>query len=152
MKLFISVFISILCGISSLFVDEISNNAEVNNTNVKIIIKGIRSDKGKIVLAVFKDQEGFKSRKPVKRIELNKDELEKNEIQLNLDMGIYGISVFDDENDNNKMDYNFFGIPKEGFGFSNYYHKGYSKPHFDKFKFVVIKDNLILIEIQLRYM
>jgi uncharacterized protein (DUF2141 family) len=33
--------------------------------------------------------------------------------------GRYGIVVIHDENENQKLDRNFFGIPKEGFGFSN---------------------------------
>jgi len=151
MKLLINVLIFSLCGIGSLFIDDIPNNVNVNDNNVKVVFEGVRSAKGKIVLAMFKDQEGFKTRNPVKRIELNKDELERNEIMLSLDMGIYGISVLDDENNNNKMDYNLFGMPKEGFGFSNYNHKGLSKPHFDKFKFEIKNASVELIEIRLRY-
>jgi uncharacterized protein (DUF2141 family) len=45
----------------------------------------------------------------------------------------------DDENSTGKMEYNMFGIPREGFGFSNYYHKGLLKPHFDAFSFSVKK-------------
>lgn len=152
MKVLISVSIWVLCGIGSLFIDEIPNKVDVNENNVKVVIEGVRSDKGKIVLAVFKDQEGFKMKKPIKRIELKKSDLKENEVVLNLNPGTYGISVLDDENINNKMDYNFMGIPKEGFGFSNYYHKGLSKPHFDKFKFEIKNRDLKLIEIRLRYM
>ena len=152
MKVLISISIWVLCGIGSLFIDEIPNKVDVNENNVKVIIEGVRSDKGKIVLAVFKDQEGFKMKKPIKRIELKKSDLKENEVVLNLNPGTYGISVLDDENINNKMDYNFMGIPKEGFGFSNYYHKGLSKPHFDKFKFEIKNRDLKLIEIRLRYM
>jgi uncharacterized protein (DUF2141 family) len=128
------------------------NNFYTDDYNVKVVIEGVRSKKGKIVIAVFKDQEDFKTRKPVKRIELNKSELEGNEIMFSLDTGIYGISILDDENDNNKMDYNFFGIPKEGFGFSNYYHEGLSKPTFDKFKFEINNQILQIIKVRVRYM
>lgn len=152
MKIITSVFITIFC-IGSLDVFEIKNTVRLNdNYNVKVVINGMRSEKGKLVLAIFKDQEGFKNRKPIKRVELNKSELEGNEIVLKLNPGTYGFSVLDDENENNKMDYNFIGIPKEGFGFSNYYHKGLSKPHFDKFKFEIINNKIKLIAIQLRYL
>lgn len=33
--------------------------------------------------------------------------------------GRYGIVVIHDENENQRLDRNFFGIPKEGFGFAN---------------------------------
>ena len=152
MKIITSIFITILTTIGSLEVFEIKNTTHLNDRyNVKVVIEGVRSEKGKLVLAIFKDQDGFKNRKPIKRIELIKSELEGNEIVLNLDPGTYGFSVLDDENENNKMDYNFIGMPKEGFGFSNYYHKGLSKPHFDKFKFKINNKKIKLIAIQLRY-
>ena len=37
----------------------------------------------------------------------------------NIPKGRYAIAVFLDENDNYKLDKNFFGIPKEKYGFSN---------------------------------
>ena len=33
--------------------------------------------------------------------------------------GTYAVSIFHDENDNGKLDTNFFGIPKEDYGCSN---------------------------------
>ena len=131
---------------------EPNNEVSANDANVKVIIEGVRSKKGKLVIAIFNDQESFKRRKPINKVVLNKSEIKGNEIAFNLESGIYGISVLDDENDNNKMDYNFIGIPKEGFGFSNYYHEGLSKPQFDKFKFEINNRKAVLIEIRLRYM
>lgn len=37
----------------------------------------------------------------------------------NIPKGKYAIAVFLDENDNYKLDKNFFGVPKEKYGFSN---------------------------------
>jgi uncharacterized protein (DUF2141 family) len=50
------------------------------------------------------------------------------------------------------MEYNFLGIPKEGFGFSDYYHKGIKKPKFDSYKFSINKDQTKRITIRIRYM
>ena len=44
--------------------------------------------------------------------------------------GDYGIAVIHDENRNHKLDRNFLGIPKEGFGFANNPHVGLSAPPF----------------------
>ncbi len=129
-----------------------NNKAFVNETNVKIAIEGVRSEKGKLVIAIFKDQESFEKRKPIKKVVLNKSEIKGNEIAFKLSPGTYGISVLDDENENNVMDYNFFKMPKEGFGFSNYYHKGFSKPHFDTFRFEIIDGTIKIIDIRLRYL
>ena len=42
--------------------------------------------------------------------------------------GDYGVVAIHDENKNHKLDRNFFGIPKEGFGFANNPHVGLSAP------------------------
>jgi len=131
---------------------EPNNEISSNDANVKVVIKGVRSEKGKLVIAIFKDQESFEKRKPIKKVVLDKSEIKGNEIAFNLSPGTYGISVLDDENDNNVMDYNFLKIPKEGFGFSNYYHEGFSKPHFDTFTFEIIDGTIKKIDIRLRYM
>ena len=73
-------------------------------------------------------------------------------VKLDLEFGEYGLSLLDDENNNTKMDYNFIGLPKEGFGFSNYYHTGFTKPHFNTFKFKHLKNNLAKVVIKVRYM
>ena len=44
--------------------------------------------------------------------------------------GNYGVAAIHDENSNHKLDRNFLGIPKEGFGFANNPHVGLSAPPF----------------------
>ena len=44
--------------------------------------------------------------------------------------GEYGVVTIHDENKNRKLDRNFIGIPKEGFGFANNPHVGLSAPAF----------------------
>jgi uncharacterized protein (DUF2141 family) len=73
-------------------------------------------------------------------------------VKIQLESGIYGASLLDDENDNGKMDYNLLGIPKEGFGFSNYYHTGFSKPKMQAFQFEVKVGNIPKIEMPIRYL
>ncbi len=46
--------------------------------------------------------------------------------------GNYGVVAIHDENRNHKLDRNFLGIPKEGFGFANNPHVGLSAPPFDR--------------------
>ena len=40
-------------------------------------------------------------------------------LQFNLPAGNYAVQVMHDENENNKLDTNFMGMPIEGYGFSN---------------------------------
>lgn len=44
--------------------------------------------------------------------------------------GNYAVAAIHDENSNHKLDRNFLGVPKEGFGFANNPHVGLSAPPF----------------------
>lgn len=58
----------------------------------------------------------------------------------NIPPGTYGVGVYQDENDNGKLDTNFLGIPKEGYGFSNNL-KLMRKPTFEEAHFDVTTQN-----------
>lgn len=120
-----------LLVVSFLYIEDL--NAQV----VDIEITNIRNDKGSILLGVFTDHEGFAEEEAIIDIILSKEKMENGNLKLILELepGTYGISVLDDENDNGEMDYNFLGIPKEGFGFSNYLHTALRRPVFENFKF-----------------
>ena len=122
--------------------------------NVEITITGIRSDMGQIAIGVFKDNETFQKEDAFLDKQFVKKDISEGRmmVKFSLDPGIYGLSLLDDENSNGKMEYNFFGIPKEGFGFSDYYHTGITKPKFDAFKFSIDKDQTKRITIRIRYM
>lgn len=62
--------------------------------------------------------------------------------------GTYAISVFHDENDNNKLDTNFFGIPKEDTGTSNNAPARFGPPKWRDAKFEV-RNNTITQNIKL---
>ncbi|MEM0999010.1 MAG: DUF2141 domain-containing protein [Bacteroidota bacterium] len=53
----------------------------------------------------------------------------------NVPYGSYAIAGHHDENDNGEMDYNFIGLPKEGYCFSNDAKPVLSAPSFDKAEF-----------------
>jgi uncharacterized protein (DUF2141 family) len=122
--------------------------------NVEVIIKGIRSEKGRIGIGVFKDDPTFQKEEPFLNKIFVKNEISNREmkVQFSLEPGIYGFALLDDENSNGLMDYNFLGIPKEGFGFSDYYHKGITKPKFDSFKFKIEPNHKRTITVRIRYM
>jgi uncharacterized protein (DUF2141 family) len=73
-------------------------------------------------------------------------------VRFTLEPGIYGLSLLDDENKDGKMEYNFLRLPREGFGFSDYYHTGFTKPKFDSFKFNIDQNQKRIITIRIRYM
>ena len=67
------------------------------------------------------------------------EEIDLQNFQINsmLPRGEYAISLFVDSNGNKKLDKNFFGIPKEQYGFSNNVMGRMSPPTFDQAKFMI---------------
>jgi len=53
----------------------------------------------------------------------------------NVPFGDYALKVFHDENDNQKLDTNFVGMPKEKFGFSNDAMGRFGPPKFEQARF-----------------
>ena len=104
---------------------------------VQLKIQNIQTDKGVLCVAVFDSEENFKREKTLMQMRYDKTAMSNHEmlIVFQLQPGNYGISVLDDENGDDKMNWNLFGIPREGFGFADYYHTGLKKPHFQNFKF-----------------
>lgn len=116
-------------------------------------ITGIRNNKGSIRLAFFTDNTSFRNDNPEFEKVLSKKNMENNSITVSFDKippGTYGIAMLDDEDEDGKMRYNFLGVPREGFGFSNLYHTGYRRPSFDDFKFKFFENKSV--QIRVRYM
>ena len=122
--------------------------------NVEVTVTGIKSDKGQISVGIFLDNESFDEEKEYLGYIFQKNDMQDGTItfRLNLEPGLYGLSVLDDEDCNRKMKYGALGIPKEGFGFSDYYHTGFSKPKFDSFSFTVEKNTVKHIVVRMRYL
>ena len=121
---------------------------------VRVNIESIKSEKGQVILALFKTEDQFDKEKPFKSIILDKKSIKNGRLSLTVDLpvGTYGISLLDDENNNKLMDYSFFGIPEEGFGFSNFVHSGFSKPDLKVFTVSIQNKKEQSINFNIRYM
>ena len=121
---------------------------------LNIQVSGIRNSSGNIRLAFYSNSQSFDDEKPLFIRTVPKKDIAKNNMKISysdLKPGVYGIAVLDDENVNEKMDYGWV-LPKEGFGFSDYYHKGMTRPKFDSFDFVLTNNDLKTVEIKIRYL
>jgi uncharacterized protein (DUF2141 family) len=65
--------------------------------------------------------------------------------KLFIQQGEYAIALYHDKNNNAVCDSNFFGIPTEGFGFSNNVRPFLSAPSFRKAKINLVEDTTIFI-------
>ena len=120
--------------------------------SIQVKITGIRSDRGVLLVSLFENQEQFKADQPVIIKKVSKEGVKDSTLIVilnNLKPSTYGIAVLDDENENGDMDYKF-KRPTEGFGFSNYYHRGLFRPKFEEFS-IDLKEIITKVEVVMRY-
>lgn len=136
--------------IVALFLFSLSAKAQ----NVEIVFTNIRSGSGQIRMQVYQDSKSFDEDKPAKVFKFPKKDIVQGIMvaKINLEPGTYGFALVDDENLNNEMDFNILSIPKEGFGFSNFYLSGFKRPKFEMFKFVIEKNQKVRVNMKIRYM
>ena len=125
-----------------------------NSQTINITIKNVRSANGKFQVSIFASAEEFKADKPSHVQFFDKSNYKDKTcvISLKYKAGTYGISINDDENDNGKMDWNFLGMPKEGFGLSNYQIKGLSRPTFSDFSFPLKENENKAVTVVMKYL
>lgn len=123
------------------------------NNDIKVNITNLRNDKGHILISLFKDGIGYPD-KPDKALKRGKVSINnKTAIMIfkGLPPGNYAIAILHDENDDLKMNTNFFGIPKEGYGFSNNVMGTFGPPGYSKAKFIHRVGSNTMIQIKSRY-
>ena len=148
MKVHLSLLIMVL-GLFSAFQSPLLTQ---NNKQLRVQVTGLRSAKGSLLIGLYKDQASFSKKNPYLSKKIEKNKLRNGIVNFNLSLptGTYGVTLLDDENGNGKCDYGFF-LPKEGFGFSDYYHRGLSSPKFDDFGFKLSKDAQSVV-VKVKYM
>jgi uncharacterized protein (DUF2141 family) len=105
---------------------------------ITICFENLNNSNGHIIAALYNKKDGFPQDRS-KVFMSTKAEIKDKKAYLtfeNVPFGEYAIASFHDENDNGVMDKNFFGIPKEKYGFSNNPKVLFSAPSFDDSKFM----------------
>jgi uncharacterized protein (DUF2141 family) len=95
-------------------------------------IDGFRNQKGDAGLSIFNSSDGWpESNDKAFQHGPHPYTGTSTTITLQVPPGRYALVALHDENNNHKLDRNMFGIPKEGFGFSNNPKVLLSAPSFD---------------------
>ncbi|MGA8088188.1 MAG: DUF2141 domain-containing protein [Terracidiphilus sp.] len=101
---------------------------------LRIHVDGLRNSTGVVGAAIFKSASGWPEdmEKAFRHwpTPIAAGARQATAVTDNLPQGDYGVVAIHDENKNHKLDRNFIGIPKEGFGFANHPHVGLSAPSF----------------------
>ncbi|MBL4650810.1 MAG: DUF2141 domain-containing protein [Aureispira sp.] len=126
-------------------------NLEANST-LEVVVTDIRNSKGNLVMGFYKDSKSFSKRAPFMSKVVGKRTMRNGVVKfkISLPAGTYGIALLDDENENGKADYGFL-LPIEGFGFSDFYHRGILAPTFTDFDFKLGSTDKSVV-VKLKYM
>src|SRR3954464_6284178 len=124
---------SLVCGLAGA-----QSKDAAGGCTLRIHVDGLRNSTGVVGAAVFKSREGWPEdmSKTVNHwpTPITPGSHEATAVMENLPAGDYGVVAIHDENKNHKLDRNFIGIPREGFGVANNPHVGLSTPSFDSAK------------------
>jgi uncharacterized protein (DUF2141 family) len=140
---------------SSITFKKKSNFTSLKNENrftITVIIQNIRNKNGCIQLDLYKNQTEYEARTSDKkrRAYVYKNKMVNGTVTYeytDLPGDVYGIALFDDENNSGKIDYGWL-MPTEGFGFGDYWHTKWSAPHFDNFKFTLKSNKTITVKVK----
>lgn len=117
-----------------------------DNFTITVKVEDVHSNNGKMFIALYNTETGFL--KQYYKGEMSK--IINNSCTVSfkdIPKGVYAVSIFHDENDNGKMDTNFFGIPSEDYGCSNNATGFMGPPKWEDAKFELNKNKSITISL-----
>ncbi|ELR68306.1 hypothetical protein C900_00533 [Fulvivirga imtechensis AK7] len=115
-----------------------------------ITIENIKAPEGQLIVALFNSKESYLQDDFRSQI-IEVTGVTKDVIFENLPSGYYSVSIIYDKNKNGILDKNFFGIPREGFGFSRKSLGAFGPPSYDDTK-IKVDVGTESITIPLKYM
>ena len=117
--------------------------AQTEGTTITIKVENVLSNKGKVGLGLYNEVTFMKALPLENHFEKIENGVAVFTIK-NVHPGNYGIMCFHDENDNDKMDFESSGMPKENYGVSNN-EVSFGPPLWENARFEVGKEDLELV-------
>ena len=127
--------------------------ADTSCPGIHVTILNIRNSIGTVDCALFDSSSGFPTDTLRSAMRLTAMKVPERTARCDFDdlpAGKYALVVLHDENMNGRIDYNWLGIPREGYGFSNDAHGMLGAPSFEQAAFVYDGKTLDL-SVSLRY-
>lgn len=134
MKKILIVFLIVFCGVIK---------AQEGPYELVVKVHGIQIQEGSLMIALFDSEENFLG----KRLGGGSKPVNGDSLMFTfkgLSEGVYAVSIFQDINDNKKLDSNFMGIPNEPYAFSNNAKGMFGPPKFEDCKFQIVGVNKII--------
>lgn len=117
---------------------------------VVVELHGLRSNRGRVLGALFASAGDWTVYGRQVAVCSSRVVSRRAYCVLDVPPGTYGFACFHDENDNDTLDTNLFGLPDEGFGFSNDAPTPMRAPTWDEVRFEHA-DPIDVITVRVRY-
>lgn len=108
--------------------------------SLTVTVEGVRSDKGRIMAQLMRSDDAKAKPKTLAGQAVPAANGKVILVFAGLPAGSYAVQMFHDEDGNGEMKTNMFGIPSEGFAFSNRAKASFGPPSFDVMKVDVKAD------------
>jgi len=139
----IVVFVVLAALLSIVPVGSAQDGSSRGTSTVTVTVTGLRNAKGRVDGLIFAGPRGFPEEDAMafdkEESQIDPTTLTARLVFRNVPRGYAAVSVLHDENMNRKIDKNFFGVPKEGYGTSNNPRKAKHTPRWDEGRFPVEK-------------
>ncbi len=112
-----------------------SGFGQQNGQSISVSIDNIKSNDGTLKIGLYNNKDNF-LRKPYKSISIKAKKEGVKVTFENIEDGAYAISLYHDEDDNQKMN-TFFKIPTEPYGTSNNAKGRFGPPQWEDAMFIV---------------
>ena len=89
--------------------------------DLTIVVEGVKLiENSNIMIAVYNNEDDFLDSEQIyRKVEVPVDSTRISYTFTELPPGLYAVSLYHDEDNDNEMDRKWYGPPKEGYGFSN---------------------------------
>ena len=112
-----------------------------------IEIRGIEKIAGSLYVGIYNSPKTF-LKKPVTGFKVDVEDKKMELVCDEIKPGEYAISLYQDENGNEKLDKGLFGIPSEKYGFSNDAAGFAGSPSYKQCKFIFKGDKKLVINLR----
>jgi uncharacterized protein (DUF2141 family) len=122
-------------------------------SNLNVRIDGLRNAEGQVCLKLFTGSQGFPNQdgSAIQRQCVAIDQIPLTVAFSDLTPGSYAIAIYHDRNSDEQLNRGAFGMPVEGYGFSNNPAVEAGPASFDEAVFFLVGNNTE-VEIQMKYM
>ena len=129
------------------------STGQVNESGLTVDITDLRNNKGQVLISLYKDGKGYPD-EPGQAFRVSQLSIINHSATVSftgLPSGNYAIAILHDENGDRKMNTNFLGLPKEGYGFSNNVMGIFGPPSYTRALFYYSADERKIQSIRARY-